>query len=128
ARVAPDALAQAAEALLRAPDLWTNLLESPATPSEIFLSRILLQAHQETLARRSARPRTSVQPICPFCGENPVVAILRPEGEGAKRSLLCNLCFTEWDFRRLLCPHCGEEDHKKLAIYAAEEFPHIRLE
>src|SRR5207248_7854439 len=54
ARVAPDALAQAAEALLRAPDLWTNLLESPATPSEIFLSRILLQPHRETLARRSA--------------------------------------------------------------------------
>ena len=128
ARVAPDALAQSADALLRAPGLWKTLLESPATPSEIFLSRILLQPQQETLASRSAVARASVQPICPFCGENPVVAILRPEGDGAKRFLLCSLCLTEWEFRRLLCPNCGEEDKDKLPIYTAEEFPHIRLE
>jgi FdhE protein len=65
---------------------------------------------------------------CPFCGEPPLLAILRPEGDGGKRSLLCGRCFTEWDFRRLLCPGCGEEDQDKLAVYVAEEFPHIRVE
>src|SRR5437899_4968648 len=48
ARAAPSALAQSAEALLHTPAHWKTLLESPAAPTEIFLSRILLQAHQET--------------------------------------------------------------------------------
>ena len=47
---------------------------------------------------------------------------------GAKRFLLCSLCFNEWEFRRLLCPNCGEEDKDKLPVYTAEEFPHIRVE
>ena len=69
-----------------------------------------------------------MQPLCPFCGEKPVAAVLRPEGDGAKRFLLCSLCFTEWEFRRLLCPNCGEEDKDKLPIYTADEFPHVRVE
>ncbi len=127
-RAAPAPLAQIAETLLGTPARWPEVLESPATPAEAFLSQILQQPYKETLARRSIASRTSVQPLCPFCGSKPVVAVLRPEGDGGKRSLLCSLCFTEWDFRRLLCPHCGEEDKDKLAIYAAAEFPHIRVE
>jgi FdhE protein len=127
-RTAPAALAQSAEALLGTPARWQEVLESPAGPTEAFFCRVLQQPCQETLARRSAAPLTSVQPVCPFCGSKPVVAILRPEGDGAKRSLLCSLCFTEWEFRRLLCPHCGEEDQDKLPIYTAAEFPHIRVE
>ena len=57
-----------------------------------------------------------------------MAAVLRPEGDGGKRFLLCGLCFTEWEFRRLLCPNCGEEDKDKLPVYTAEEFPHIRVE
>jgi len=34
----------------------------------------------------------------------PVAAILRGEGDGAKRSLVCSLCAMEWDFRRLFVP------------------------
>ena len=69
-----------------------------------------------------------MQPVCPFCGEKPVAAVLRPEGDGGKRFLLCSLCFTEWEFRRLLCPNCGEEDKEKLPIYTAAEMPHVRVE
>ena len=65
---------------------------------------------------------------CPHCGGLPVLAVLRPEGDGGKRSLLCSVCDTEWEFRRLLCPACGEEDPGKLPIYLAEEFPHVRVE
>ena len=25
-------------------------------------------------------------------------------GDGGKRSLICSLCATEWDFRRIVCP------------------------
>jgi FdhE protein len=65
---------------------------------------------------------------CPFCGERPQVGVLRGEGDGAKRSLICSLCSTEWDFRRLLCPSCGEEAPEKLPVYLAEEIPYIRVE
>lgn len=93
-----------------------------------FLRHLVLQPYAECQARRSGISRTSVQPLCPFCGEKPVVAVLRPEGDGGKRSLVCSLCSTEWDFRRLLCPQCGEEDKEKLPIYTAEQFPYIRVE
>jgi len=65
---------------------------------------------------------------CPFCAEQPVAAVRRPEGAGGKRHLLCALCFTEWEFRRLLCPNCGEQDQDKLPVYTTNEFPHIRVE
>lgn len=57
-----------------------------------------------------------------------MAAVLRPEGEGGRRTLLCGRCFTEWEFRRLLCPGCGEEDRDKLPVYTAAEFPHIRVD
>ncbi|HXB75319.1 MAG TPA: formate dehydrogenase accessory protein FdhE [Candidatus Acidoferrales bacterium] len=128
ANQAPPPLSQAAEALLCIPARWQSAVESPSTPAEAFFSLAVRQPRQEALARRGTATRTEVQPLCPFCGSKPVVAILRPEGDGAKRSLLCSLCFTEWDFRRLLCPQCGEEDKDKLPVYIAAEFPHIRVE
>ncbi|HKA00824.1 MAG TPA: formate dehydrogenase accessory protein FdhE [Candidatus Solibacter sp.] len=96
-------------------------------PMHAFYSRVMAQADAEERAHH-AKIATSVQPVCPFCGEKPVAAVLRPEGDGAKRFLLCSLCFTEWEFRRLLCPNCGEEDKEKLPVYTAEEFAHVRVE
>jgi FdhE protein len=101
----------------------------PQVSQEVpFLQHLLLQPYAECQARRGGISRASVQPLCPFCGEKPVVAALRPAGDGGKRSLICSLCSTEWDFRRLLCPRCGEEDREKLPIYTAEQFPHVRVE
>jgi FdhE protein len=100
---------------------------SEGDPMHAFYSRVMAQAEAEERASH-AKIHAGVQPLCPFCGEKPVAAVLRPEGDGAKRFLLCSLCFTEWEFRRLLCPHCGEEDKDKLPVYTAEEFPHVRVE
>ncbi|SPE37846.1 formate dehydrogenase formation protein FdhE [Candidatus Sulfopaludibacter sp. SbA6] len=119
---APPPLADAA-AVLSLTDDW-----DPADPAPRFVTRVLLQPYMEAQARRASAAPCSPGSTCPFCNESPVAAILRPEGEGGKRSLLCSLCFTEWDFRRLLCPNCGEEDHQKLPVYTAEQFPHIRIE
>ena len=121
-RTAPDLMAQAA----RPGITWDDLLRS-ADPMHAFFVRVLLQADAAARARRSP-VATGIQPHCPFCAEKPVAAILRPEGDGGKRFLLCGLCFTEWEYRRLLCPNCGEEDKEKLPVYTAEEFPHIRVE
>lgn len=54
--------------------------------------------------------------------------MLRPEGDGGKRFLVCSFCLYEWDFLRILCPTCGEEAENKLPVYIAEQFPHIRVE
>jgi formate dehydrogenase accessory protein FdhE len=94
-------------------------------PAESFMARVI--------RRVQAPVREPIAPgftrnTCPCCGGLPVAAVLRPEGEGGKRYLLCSLCLTEWEFRRMLCPHCGEEKHDKLPIYTAGEFPHIRVE
>ena len=121
-RTAPDLMAQAARPSIT----WDDLLRS-ADPMHAFFARVLLQADAAARARRSP-VATGIQPHCPFCAEKPVAAILRPEGDGGKRFLLCGLCFTEWEYRRLLCPNCGEEDKEKLPVYTAEEFPHIRVE
>jgi FdhE protein len=69
-----------------------------------------------------------MQPVCPTCGDKPVAAVLRPEGDGAKRFLLCSMCLNEWEFRRVLCPSCGEEDMEKLPVFGAQEYAHIRVE
>jgi FdhE protein len=57
-----------------------------------------------------------------------VVGVLRSEGDGAKRSLLCSLCGTEWQYRRVICPSCGEENKDKLPVYLAEQIAHVRVD
>ena len=110
-REAPPALAEAAR--------------NHTEPAESFIARVLARG----VDSQSAAPKlVSAPSTCPFCGERPVAAVLRPEGEGGKRYLLCSRCFTEWEFRRMLCPNCGEENHQKLPVYTTTEFPHIRVE
>jgi FdhE protein len=101
----------------------------PADPAPRFISRVLVQPYAQFLAgRERTGPSQADRAECPFCAEKPVVAVLRPEGEGGKRSMVCSLCASEWEFRRLLCPSCGEEDHQKLPVYMAGEFPQVRVE
>jgi FdhE protein len=93
-----------------------------------LLLRVIEQPYFERQALQSNVDTKTVQPACPFCFDKPVVAVLRPEGDGGRRTLKCGRCFTEWEFRRLLCPNCGEEDRDKLPVYTAPEFPYIRVE
>jgi FdhE protein len=101
-------------------------------PAESFIERVLRQAQaiRETCSKpaRSDLAAGVTQSNCPFCSEPPLMAVLRPAGDGGKRYLVCSLCLSEWEFRRMLCPHCGEENHERLPIYTTEEFPHIRVE
>lgn len=122
-RHAPPPLARAARGLFRHED-W-----DPADPAPRFVAKAVVQPYAESCALRcyTAPPdvRTS---SCPFCGDRPVCSVLRPEGEGGKRSLICSLCFTEWEFNRVRCPACGTEDKDALPLYTAEQFPHVRVE
>lgn len=138
--IAPPPLAQATselrgqggghcQAVLR--EFWElDLSTTEEMPSgEALISRLFLQPYAEYLADHSdwALPPGSPA-ICPLCGGKPLVGVLRPEGDGAKRFLTCFLCGMEWEYRRIVCPACGEEDVHKLAVYQAKEFAHVRVE
>jgi FdhE protein len=97
--------------------------------SNHFFARVLLQPQAEHLAAtQQTQSADSSASVCPACGARPQVAVLRPEGEGGKRFLVCSFCATEWEFRRILCPVCGEVDHQKLPRYSAEDFAAVRVE
>jgi formate dehydrogenase accessory protein FdhE len=94
-----------------------------------FIPRAFVQPLAELLAAHTAAlPAVDTQHSCPLCGGQPLLGVLRPEGDGGKRCMMCSSCLHEWDFRRIYCPACGEEDDKKLPVYVAELFPHIRVE
>jgi FdhE protein len=97
-------------------------------PAARFYARVLLQPYAEYLASRGDIQSNGAGPTCPFCNARPVAGVLRGEGDGGKRWLLCSLCSTEWQYRRVLCPGCGEENKDKLPIYTASDFPAARVD
>jgi len=130
-RAGPATLGRVAENLAADQAQWGALLYNRGEGldgGQEFFGRALLQPYTEYLACQENIAVGVVQPVCPFCGEQPQVGVLRGEGDGGKRSLICSLCSTEWDFRRLFCPRCGEESEPKLPVYTAEPFPHVRIE
>ena len=56
------------------------------------------------------------------------MATLREQAHGARRSLVCGFCLTEWPMPRIVCPACGEHDFDALFVYRADEFPAVRLD
>ena len=100
-----------------------------SNPGEQFVIESLLQAFAGQLVIPDRSPGHGSTPMrCPRCDALPVVAVLREEGHGARRSLLCALCLTEWECLRIVCPACGEQDRDQLPIYAAEQFAHVRID
>ncbi len=137
---APQPIAHSARDLsAQGTERWQDLLSSfwrtapdcqpsPEHP-EVLLAWIFLQPQAEYRADHSGRiSRQEALAVCPFCSGKPIVGVLRPEGDGAKRSLICSMCATEWTYGRIICPACGEEAVEKLAIYTASQFQHVRVE
>ena len=94
-----------------------------------FLARAFLQPYAEFRAAQTPKaPQIVTVRVCPLCGSRPLMGVLRVEGDSGKRFLLCSFCSQEWEFRRILCPTCGEEAEGKLPVYVAEQLPHIRVE
>lgn len=94
-----------------------------------FFARAFLQPYAAALRERARlKWNGPTAYVCPFCKRKPGVGVLRPLGEGGKRSLICSFCLGEWEFRRILCPACGEGDPAKLPVYTAEELQHVRVE
>ncbi|MGA8538083.1 MAG: formate dehydrogenase accessory protein FdhE, partial [Terriglobales bacterium] len=97
-------------------------------PSDFF-GRAFLQPYAVSVRSRSNLRWNGPAPfLCPFCERKPGLGVLRPLGEGGQRSLVCSFCLAEWEFRRIVCPGCGEENPAKLPVYTAEELKHVRVE
>jgi formate dehydrogenase accessory protein FdhE len=99
----------------------------------VYMSRLLawifLQPYAEYLAdHREIAIVDGTPSTCPLCGGRPIVGVLRSEGDGAKKSLICMLCAHEWTFRRIYCPSCGEEREPQMAFYSAPEIAHVRVD
>jgi formate dehydrogenase accessory protein FdhE len=96
---------------------------------EELVARIIIDPYAELLAAKQTAP--AIGPaghLCPHCAARPVAGVLRVEGDGGKRFLLCSFCATEWEFRRIYCAYCGESREESLPVFVAEKFPHIRVE
>jgi FdhE protein len=63
---------------------------------------------------------------CPICGREPKIGEIRDD-DGA-RYLYCNQCGFEWDYRRIKCPFCGNEEQQTLAYFTIEEDGRYRVD
>ena len=153
-QIAPAPLAQAADELAQKgpagwqqaiEDFWHGDPELPAAAdisglaeagdshdanfSDRLLAWIFLQPYAEYLAdHREIAIVDGTPSTCPLCGGKPIVGVLRSEGDGGKKSLICMLCAHEWAFRRIYCPACGEEREPQMAFYSAPEIAHVRVD
>src|SRR5579863_2128469 len=131
----PQALAQVSrEVRVRGQEFWAELLrgswsELSSSDAQSLLALVFLQPYAELLrSRASIRPKQSAYALCPFCNRKPGFGVMRQMGDGGARSMVCSFCLAEWEFRRLVCPGCGEEDDQKLPVFTASEFDYIRVE
>jgi len=153
-QIAPMPLAHAAAALVqKGPAGWQRAIEAfwhaepesaantadaeraqvadarEVADSDRLLAWFFLQPYAEYLAdHREIAAVDGTPSTCPLCGGKPIVAVLRSQGDGAKKSLICMLCAYEWSFRRIYCPACGEEREPQMAFYSTPEIAHVRLD
>jgi formate dehydrogenase maturation protein FdhE len=153
-QAAPAPLAQAAASLAEeGPAVWQRAIEDfwhgygelsaaggdveqvhdddsrDAISADRSLAWIFLQPYAEYLAEhREIAPVDGTPSACPLCGGKPIVGVLRREGDGAKKSLICMLCAHEWVFRRIYCPACGEDKEPQMGYYSAPEIAHVRVD
>ena len=135
AQSGPPLLAAEAKSLQadadRQRELFRSALLTPSLAADElswFFPRACLQPLAENLQLQLPADDNYTGNVCPACDAPPQTAVLRPEGDGARRWLLCSFCLREWQFRRLICPACGEEDKDKLPHYSAEGQAAVRVE
>jgi FdhE protein len=132
-RKASVELADRARAIAAAgPPRWESIVRGywtgDGSSGDEFFAHAFLEPYAEAVYAEPVGPVPDTVTLCPCCGRGPAVSVLRQEYEGARRSLVCSLCHWEWNFRRILCASCREENFEVLPVYSAAEFPHIRIE
>jgi FdhE protein len=72
------------------------------------------------------KPNAWQEGFCPVCGKKPEFAVLK--AEDGKRLLICSVCGFKWDFKRIQCVYCGNEDQKLLSYLMAAHEDMYRIE
>jgi len=72
------------------------------------------------------RKSTWSEGYCPVCGKEPKIGEIREE-EGY-RFLYCTQCGIEWNYMRVKCPFCGNEEQKTLAYFTVEGDERYRVD
>lgn len=75
---------------------------------ELYAKKLQSKVHQKNWLKGS----------CPICGGYPAIEKLRRED--GRRMLHCSLCGTQWHFKRIMCPFCGNQDHSSLRYFFVE--------
>jgi formate dehydrogenase maturation protein FdhE len=154
AHAAPTQLSASLAALDLARPIWRERINAywqsggrtPGGPDPVseFLVEAIVQpfAEMNRLARLGSTEgaRASSEPAavrddvneaesnCPVCNGLPVVGVLREEGHGARRSLVCGVCLNEWRVMRLFCVACGEARFEQLPVFRAEDIDAARVD
>jgi FdhE protein len=64
--------------------------------------------------------------FCPVCGKQPAFALLN--ADDGKRTLVCATCSFEWEFKRIKCAYCGNEDQRLLSYLMVDHEDMYRIE
>ena len=65
---------------------------------------------------------------CPTCGSLPAMAQLAGTDPARTRFLSCGCCRTRWQYRRLGCPFCENQDDRRLGILIFEAEGGLRID
>ena len=95
---------------------------------ELFIEESLRPALEKVVQAYGDVVRKSEwsEGYCPICGREPKIGEIRDD-EGT-RYLYCNQCGFEWDYRRIKCPFCGNEEQQTLAYFTIEEDSRYRVD
>jgi FdhE protein len=141
AATAPTPLARSARAMRADQTEWRGLIRDSLSMDDLVVDEptaFVIDAVAQPFAEAAAAGRlqasthstgnTTFSSRCPICAGLPLVGVLREEGQGARRALVCARCLNEWPFARVLCPGCGEERFDALPVFTADSVPHVRIE
>jgi FdhE protein len=107
---AADAISRAAAERGLDPDAFAQLLE-------LALQPVLWEAAARCAALTDLDQWD--RGYCPVCGAWPALAEL--VGAEKRRVLRCGRCGTWWSWLVLLCPYCGNDDHRTLGTLSVAE-------
>lgn len=103
-------------------------------PSDVqFFGKACFQPYLRWSAATGAPPasreREQTEYCCPGCGGRPQVSFLQnKEAESGNRDLICAVCLSTWEFRRVVCANCGEERPSQLGYFHSPQWDHVRIE
>jgi len=103
--------------------LSENPLEEELGPEGNLLFFFLVQSLKPVFENRAEEWRAALkefswnQGFCPFCGGFAGMGEIRAEG---RRFLHCLLCGTEWEFPRIQCPYCRNQDQEQHTYFQVE--------